>query len=48
MTAVVFFAIGALKARWSLTPWWRSGTETLVIGGIAAGIAYGVGTLFHF
>lgn len=47
-TAVVFFAIGALKARWSLTPWWRSGTETLVIGGIAAGIAYGVGTLFHF
>ena len=37
-----------LKARWSLTPWWRSGAETLVIGGVAAGIAYGVGSLFHF
>lgn len=47
LTGVVFFAIGALRARWSLTPWWRSGAETLAIGGVAAGIAYGVGTLFH-
>lgn len=47
LTAVVFFAIGTLKSRWSLSPWWRSGLETLVIGGIAAGIAYGVGTVFR-
>jgi len=47
LTGVVFFAIGALKARWSLTPWWRSGLETLVIGGVAASIAYVVGTLFE-
>ncbi|MDJ1006909.1 MAG: VIT1/CCC1 transporter family protein [Paracoccaceae bacterium] len=47
LTGVVFFAIGALKARWSLTPWWRSGVETFLIGGVAAAIAYGVGTLFH-
>ncbi|MEL7460583.1 MAG: VIT1/CCC1 transporter family protein [Pseudomonadota bacterium] len=46
LTAVVFFAIGALKARWSLTPWWRSGAETLVIGGVAAIIAYVVGSFF--
>ncbi|MDK3073229.1 VIT1/CCC1 transporter family protein [Sedimentitalea sp. JM2-8] len=47
MTLCVFFAIGALKSRWSLAPWWRSGLETLLIGGVAAAIAYGVGTMFH-
>lgn len=46
MTASVFFMIGALKSVWSLEPWWRSGLETLMIGGVAAGMAYGVGTLF--
>lgn len=46
-TAVAFFAIGTLKSIWSLAPWWRSGLETLVIGGIAAFIAYFVGSLFH-
>ena len=47
LTAAVFFAIGTLKSRWSLSPWWKSGLETLLIGGIAASIAYGVGTLFR-
>ena len=47
MTGAVFFAIGTLKSRWSLDPWWRSGLETLLIGGVAAGIAYGVGSLFR-
>ena len=46
-TAVVFFAIGAMKSRWSLDPWWKSGLETLLIGGVAAGIAFFVGTLFR-
>ncbi len=46
-TGAVFFAIGTLKSRWSLKSWWRSGIETLSIGGTAALIAYGVGTLFH-
>lgn len=46
MTALTFFAVGTLKSRWSLAPWWRSGCETLAIGGVAAGIAYYVGTLF--
>ncbi len=44
MTAVTFFAIGALKSRWALSSWWRSGIETLAIGTAAAAIAYGVGT----
>ena len=47
LTGVVFFAIGTLKSRWSLDPWWRSGLETLLIGGVAAGIAYFVGSLFR-
>lgn len=47
MTMGVFFAIGALKSRWSLAIWWRSGLETLLIGGLAALIAFLVGSLFH-
>ncbi len=47
LTLATFFGIGAIKARWSLTAWWRSGLETLAIGGLAAGIAYAVGTLFN-
>ena len=46
-TGITFFTVGAIKAKWSLTPWWRSGVETLAIGGSAAVIAYGVGTLFR-
>lgn len=46
-TGVVFFLIGTVKSRWSLDPWWRSGLETLVIGGVAASIAYFVGSLFR-
>ena len=47
VTALVFFLIGTLKSHWSLTPWWRSGLETLLIGAVAASIAYLVGGLFH-
>ncbi len=50
-TGFVFFAIGALKSRWSLAGWVRSGTETLLIGMSAAslsfGIGYGLRTLVH-
>lgn len=47
MTMIVFFAIGALKSHWSLSPWWRSAAETTLIGGAAAGIAYVVGNMFQ-
>ena len=40
-----FFIIGTMKSRWSIQQWWRSGLETLVIGGVAAGIAYYAGWL---
>ena len=47
MTMMTFFAIGALKSIWSLSPWWRSAGETLLIGGLAAAIAFFVGSLFN-
>ncbi len=45
MTASVFFAIGSVKSKWSTTPWWRSGFTTLMVGGIAASLAYVTGVL---
>lgn len=45
LTGVTFFAIGAVKAKWSTKAWWRSGLETLFVGSIAALLAYGAGLL---
>lgn len=45
MTGLAFFAIGAMKSKWSTARWWTSGLETFAIGMIAAGAAYGVGAL---
>jgi len=45
MTGVTFFLIGSFKSRWSTTSWFRSGMETLFVGALAAGIAYGIGVL---
>ena len=47
ISGLTFFAIGTIKSRWSLAPWWRSGLETLLIGGVAAGLAFVVGRMFH-
>ncbi len=46
LAALVFFAIGSVKSRWSVARWWRSGCETLAIGMGAAALAYGVGSAF--
>jgi VIT1/CCC1 family predicted Fe2+/Mn2+ transporter len=39
------FAAGALVARFTARPWWRSGVRQLALGALAALITYGVGTL---
>jgi len=44
-TGCVFGLIGALKSQWSLAPAWQSAIETLLIGGVAASVAYCVGYL---
>jgi VIT1/CCC1 family predicted Fe2+/Mn2+ transporter len=45
LTGIVFFVIGSIKSVWSTTPWWRSGLMTLLIGSIAAALAYAIGDL---
>jgi VIT1/CCC1 family predicted Fe2+/Mn2+ transporter len=42
-TAATFFAIGSVKARWSLVAWWRSAIETTAIGLGAAVVAFAIG-----
>lgn len=44
-TGTVFFLIGSVKSRWSTASWWRSGLLTLLVGGIAATLAYLAGQL---
>ncbi|MCB9899071.1 MAG: VIT1/CCC1 transporter family protein [Planctomycetes bacterium] len=43
LTGAVFFAIGSMKGRWSVQPAWLSGLETLLIGGVASGLAFAIG-----
>lgn len=47
LTGAVFFVIGSIKSRWSTVPWWRSGLSTLLVGGIAAGLAYAAGVFLR-
>ena len=44
-TGVAFFLVGAGKSWFVDETWYRAGTETLLIGGCAAALAYAVGML---
>jgi len=43
MTGLAFFIVGAIKAPFVGESWWRSGFETLLIGSVAAALAFGIG-----
>lgn len=45
LTGLTFIAVGLLKANVTKTSRIRAATETLVLGGVAAGLAYGLGDL---
>ena len=43
LTLLTLFAIGAGRAAVVPSPWWRTGLEMLLIGAVAAAVAYGIG-----
>lgn len=47
LSAVALFALGAAKVLVTERSWFRSGLEMLLVGGLAAGVAYLVGYLLQ-
>lgn len=45
MTLAALFGLGALRAAVTAERWWKSGTETLLLGVVVALAAYGAGAL---
>ena len=45
LTGFVFLTIGSIKSRWSTSSWWHSGLTTLLVGAIAALLAYFAGVI---
>ena len=47
LTGLTLFVLGAQKVRITAKNWFVSGIEMLVLGGIAAAAAYGIGALLQ-
>jgi len=46
-TFIALFLIGSSRSKVSAQRWWWAGGEMLVVGGIAAGLAYGTGAVLR-
>ncbi len=46
VTLIGLFILGAVKAKYTLRNWFRSGIEIMLVGFIAASVGYGIGNLF--
>ncbi len=46
ITLLGLFVLGAVKTKYTLRNWLRSGMEVLIVGCVAALVGYGVGSLF--
>jgi len=46
-SAVLLFGVGAGMSRFTGRSLWWSGGRQLLVGGVAAGITFGVGRAFH-
>src|SRR5690606_20165132 len=47
LTGAAFVVVGAVKSRFIDESWYRSAIETLLAGGAAAVIAYGIGLMLR-
>ena len=47
LAVIALFGAGALSSRFTVRGWGFAGSRQLVLGVLAAGITYGVGSLFH-
>jgi vacuolar iron transporter family protein len=45
-TVIALFAVGAAKTLFTISPWWKSGLESMAIGIVAAMVTYGTGRFF--
>lgn len=46
LSALGLFGAGAMVSRFTLRTWWYSGSRQLLLGAIAAGVTFGIGTAF--
>jgi VIT1/CCC1 family predicted Fe2+/Mn2+ transporter len=47
VTLTALFVFGCIKARFTGIAWWRGGSQTTLIGGLAAAAAFGIARLFR-
>jgi VIT1/CCC1 family predicted Fe2+/Mn2+ transporter len=45
LAGATLFLVGSLRTSFVRRPWWRCGSEMLLIGGLAGGAAYAIGMI---